>query len=204
MSPACPSRKEPTSKAFCKLQTLLLGLLLLQSSGCAVLQIPSYRVESQSTEVHEGLSDDCDEVVEHELAEDTMDQIHWPTLPTPKFIKRWKEHKDLPEGPQGIRFHPLPTRPMFQPRPTPLHQPEAELTNPACEAGVNYGALPQGQHWHPSKQSLQVPIEGEPAQTIESDNQGSGQQLQPSPALRSLLNSSPSSADELPKPEDSR
>lgn len=40
-----------------------------------------------------------------------------PKVPTPRFWQRWKEYRNLPDGPDGLRFHPLPTRPMFQPKP---------------------------------------------------------------------------------------
>ena len=38
-------------------------------------------------------------------------------FPVPKWWADWKAKKDLPDPPAYPRFHPLPSRPMFQPRP---------------------------------------------------------------------------------------
>lgn len=37
-------------------------------------------------------------------------------LPVPKWWADWRAKKDLPEPPPYPRFHPLPSRPMFQPQ----------------------------------------------------------------------------------------
>ena len=72
-----------------------------------------------------------------------------PALCWPSCLSGWHARKSLPEGPEGARFHPLPTRPMFQPRADlariSLAPEEAELAAPG--QAWNYGHLPQGIQW---------------------------------------------------------
>lgn len=113
MNSGTPSRKTPDSPAISKLGATFCCLLaMLATPGCAVLSIPSYRFDggehSQGTSSHQVCDDNCE-------CEDYAPVL--PTLPTPKCLQRWKEHRNLPDGPKGLKFHPLPTRPMFQPKP---------------------------------------------------------------------------------------
>ena len=64
-----------------------------------------------------------------------------PAVPMPGWFARWKAEKDLPKPPVAPRFHPLPTRPMFQPR------PEIGLGLGAPGEAGCYGTLPKAQAW---------------------------------------------------------
>ena len=60
------------------------------------------------------------------------------SFPVPAWWAEWRAKKDLPEPPPYPRFHPLPTRPVFQPRPVSADQQWGEeLLAPAP-----YGQLP--------------------------------------------------------------
>lgn len=78
----------------------IVAIALAFSSGCAVVRIPSYRLEECAAESY------------------SSPPLVMPTLPMPGWLARWKAEKDLPKPPPAPRFHPLPTRPMFEPQPT--------------------------------------------------------------------------------------
>lgn len=63
-----------------------------------------------------------------------VSQLGWPV---PKWWVEWRAKRDLPDAPAYPRFHPLPTRPMFQPRSMPAQ--EYFGTPPPVPA---YGELP--------------------------------------------------------------
>jgi hypothetical protein len=136
-------------------------------SGCTVLSIPSYRAGHCSAPdwiqpgnslpeqscVEPGDSGsytqvNCEGV---ECADGSYVPV-FPAMPTPKFIQRWKEHENLPEGPNGLRFHPLPTRPMFTSR--PAGQAMAAQVGVGVQSGLaepignsTYGRIPRGAQW---------------------------------------------------------
>jgi hypothetical protein len=78
----------------------------------------------------------------------------FPAVPVPQFFMRWKERRDLPKGPDGAQFHPLPTRPMFQTRPTAqtLHDMPEEWqgssTSQLLDNRCDYGRLPTLGEWN--------------------------------------------------------
>ncbi len=101
---------------------LTSGLAFSSSLGCALVQIPSYRLEDEAVASH------CSQ--EMQAASGPL-----PTLPLPGWLARWKAEKDLPKPPDSPRFHPLPTRPMFSP-------------SPSLDNGVCFGQMPDSQAWN--------------------------------------------------------
>ncbi len=101
---------------------LLLLVAVAGSSGCAMIQIPSYRLEECATESY------------------SSTPALLPSVPLPGCLARWKAEKKLPKPPESPRFHPLPTRPMFQPAPS-------QFTAGGPEA-VCYGKLPAPETWN--------------------------------------------------------
>ena len=94
------------------------------SSGCAMVQIPSYRLEECAAEEYSS----------------TPSLV--PPLPMPGWLAKWKAEKDLPKPPESPRFHPLPTRPMFQPQRAPK-----QFAGGAID-GTCYGQLPPSEAWN--------------------------------------------------------
>ncbi len=120
-------KNPPAFKSF-RLSQIAVSMALLAAvlvtSGCAMVQIPSYRLEECAAE-------------EYSTAPTIL-----PPLPMPGWLARWKADKDLPKPPESPRFHPLPTRPMFQPQP----MPENFARNPVDAAC--YGQLPPAESWN--------------------------------------------------------
>ena len=113
------------SQTFCS--ALVFSIAMVLSSGCAIVQIPSYRLEECATESYSSPP----------IVLPTM-----PTVPMPGWLSRWKAEKDLPRPPAAPRFHPLPTRPMFQP------QPKTHFGVGAPGESACYGTLPPAQLWN--------------------------------------------------------
>ncbi len=132
-------RHEPCFPRFgsqSPLGLLALGCLLMLSGGCAIVQIPSYRLEECASESY---------------SSPPIMLPPAPSIPVPGWLARWKAEKNLPKPPAAPRFHPLPTRPMFQAKPEP------EFTaGPPGEAGC-YGTLPAAQDWSQAE-SVSSPI----------------------------------------------
>ncbi len=101
---------------------LTSGLLLTNGLGCALIEIPSYRLEDEASAYN------CAQ--QAELCHGPL-----PHLPLPGWLARWKAEKDLPKPPDSPRFHPLPTRPMFRPAPATV------------DAGC-FGELPAREAWN--------------------------------------------------------
>lgn len=104
----------------------MLVALMAITSGCAVVQIPSYRLEECAAESY---------------ASPPVILPSMPAMPMPGWLARWKAEKDLPKPPEAPRFHPLPTRPMFQPRPA------NDFVGAPGESAC-YGLLPDAQSWN--------------------------------------------------------
>jgi hypothetical protein len=107
---------------------LLLFGLLTSGSGCQILHIPSYRVH-EGTDGGELCSDFGPErPLGSEGPSGTFEGCEpgflppAPTwvhagFPVPGWWAEWKAKRNLPEPAPYPRFQPLPTRPMFSPRP---------------------------------------------------------------------------------------
>ncbi|MBX3422579.1 MAG: hypothetical protein KF752_13580 [Pirellulaceae bacterium] len=108
---------------------------------------------------HQSASAQCGCEEQGELSGDVVYRPVWPALPAlpklpmPACLARWHEHKHLPEGPDGVRFHPLPTRPMFEPK----VQSAAAWFGPSCDLNqtqvdslnsLGYGQMPSGAGWN--------------------------------------------------------
>lgn len=97
---------------------LLVFGILTSGSGCHVLSIPVNQagggcgVESCAVEIRQAIPTRSAEP-HYYSAGDTLDGS---CLPVPKWWADWRAKKDLPEPPPYPRFHPLPSRPMFQPQ----------------------------------------------------------------------------------------
>ena len=128
-------------QTFCS--ALVLAFTLALNSGCTIVQIPSYRLEECAAE-------SCSSPP---IVLPTM-----PTVPMPGWLARWKAEKDLPKPPAAPRFHPLPTRPMFQPEPT------TDFGVGAPGETACYGTLPPPQSWNrvESAPPAQVPTLAKP------------------------------------------
>jgi hypothetical protein len=130
------------------IRTILFLLLILPSLiGCHVLHIPSYRVAGDAM----GNSDygDCPPGT---CGGGMIGGLPIPALPTPGWLAKWKEKRELPDPPNYPRFHPLPTRPMFDPRPGQASIGSAGLgydsyLQNGSGQGV-YGAMPREEQWN--------------------------------------------------------
>ncbi|MFO0944083.1 MAG: hypothetical protein U0930_25385 [Pirellulales bacterium] len=127
-----------------------------------------------------------------------------PQIPLPGCLHKWKEHQKLPDGPQGLKFHPLPTRPMFQPGPgalplsppwncpTPHDHMSHGPVSPSLVSGEpaplpndasGYGAIPLRSQW------------SELQRTSEEQRQANEQSDKSNPKVRVAPR-----VEELPKP----
>ncbi len=165
MNSRTPSRKTRFKRAISQLVVSACIVGLAFQSGCAVLSIPSYRADSyvgreHSTDASLPATEVVDECDESRYAP----VFPVPAIPTPGFIKRWKEHRNLPDGPKGLKFHPLPTRPMFQPKPgsAPMN-PNWECTDAPTDATVlhgpsQFGIVPLRSQWSNVTQPEPSPV----------------------------------------------
>lgn len=139
---------------------LLVFGLLTSGSGCHVLNIPSYRADAPTglcggyadnyaaiggtTTVPMELSDAAECTSEVACPPRFFPPLpSWPHIafPVPAWWAEWRAKQDLPEPAPYPRFHPLPTRPVFQPRPVSAdHQWGEGLLAP-----TPYGQLPAAQ-----------------------------------------------------------
>lgn len=116
--------KNPPVSISIRIASIVTCVTLVFSWGCAVIRIPSYRLEECAAESY------C------------SSPTPLPQIPMPGWLARWKAQKDLPKPPEAPRFHPLPTRPMFQPQPTIGHS-DGSVGESAC-----YGTLPPAESWN--------------------------------------------------------
>lgn len=141
--------------------TTLVFAAVLILTGCHGFSVPSYR------------SDVCGSQAARPYPQARVDQIpsaDWdsqqccwqseedagyaqpcdykPVFPLPACLARYRDRESLPEGPDRIMFHPLPTRPMFQPRPA------AWQSQDHSDRGVPYGSIPEGHGWHQDAESI--------------------------------------------------
>ncbi len=126
--------------------------LLTSGNGCQVLNIPSYRVDSANglsvADAAGYRSPPCETGAPEGAC--ALDEGCPPTflppqgalahcgLPVPAWYVKWRTQRDLPEPAPYPHFHPLPTRPMFQPQPNsgPI------LWGESPTATMPYGQLP--------------------------------------------------------------
>lgn len=73
-------------------------------------------------------------------------------VPVPGCYADWQAKRNLPEGPERAAFHPVPTRPMFQPRPTELDPWASSCVDASgtISGNCHYGRIPSGIQWHAS------------------------------------------------------
>ena len=109
--------KYPPSAISTYLAPLALVAALMFNSGCTLVHIPSYRLEECAAE-------NC-----------SSPPALLPPVPLPGWLARWKAQKDLPKPPESPRFHPLPTRPMFE------RQPNRDFSGRLTEDAVCFGKL---------------------------------------------------------------
>ncbi len=161
--------KNGTSQHF---TILLLSLVLTSGSGCQVLQIPSYRADvvdrfacqesSFDTQSRDPSADSyCSNPSSLDPADPSCPPSLLPPIPVwnvstwagPAWYVDWKARRALPEPPAYPRFHPLPTRPMFQP--APAHYPENAVRLAPAD-------VPWDQTWESSPpNSTSAPIYGQ-------------------------------------------
>lgn len=160
---------------------------LASLTGCHALHIPSYRVDSarmpsgstaeagfggeyltSSGEVYcEGGMGSCQ--VSGLDAEQCPPSI---LPPLPGWLSGWMAKEELPEPPAYPRFQPLPTRPMFSPRP-PQNDWSAALSNLPPEAGIHtWGTAPAPYgHWPAAGEQPQAngPVSNSPRGAMPSN-----------------------------------
>lgn len=163
---------------------LLVFGLLTSGSGCQVLNIPSYRVDAP------GRLRGADVAGYSQVGCEFDDPMHTPNsvgclvdqdcppgffpplggwmdcgLPVPAWYADWRAKKDLPEPAPYPRFHPLPTRPMFQPRPvSDISQWGASMAAPIPYGQLptaEAGSLPWSRFQSPPSVEVQQPQPGE-------------------------------------------
>lgn len=139
---------------------LLVFGLLTSGSGCQILNIPSYRVDSPGGLHGAGgvgysrVGCDFDNTMDTPNAVGCLTEQDCPPgffpplggwmhcgLPVPAWYAEWRAKKDLPEPAPYPHFHPLPTRPMFQPCPVS----EINQWGTSMAAPTPYGQLPTAE-----------------------------------------------------------
>lgn len=211
MDSAVPSRKSDQRHGFSVRCRWLLAICsmssLLFNIGCAALSIPSYRLNESAGYGHYDELANCDSteceqaIADHQssMASECDEPSYspmLPALPTPKFVKRWKEQRNLPDGPKGVKFHPLPTRPMFRPKPgstpfnpdwmcDPLEASDLADSTTMPSPTPNFGTIPQRSQWEQIRQAEGV----QPSEPTHSPSQAKPQSSAtpdelPSPATR--------------------
>ena len=116
----------------------LVASLILCGTGCQVLAIPSYRHDSPGdwagyADQGRAFAAESDsaalqcapyEDLASEMCDTTERVSLIPPIPIPACLgtrwSAWKAKRAIPPGPDRPRFLPLPTRPMFEPRPGAL------------------------------------------------------------------------------------
>lgn len=203
-----------------RVHAVLTASALLILSGCQALSIPSYRSDVCQHKVADNPygrtsgqscdSADCDS--QEYQADGTQDAGYGqpcdyaPVFPWPACLARYREREKLPEGPDRIRFHPLPTRPMFQPRPSTNLQAQYDVAS--GDSNAPYGTIPEGHTWH-SNSGGHAPLHyltpesgSQPAPASnrsEAQRHGiSRQPIEASPSKESILEQLPSPAPESP------
>lgn len=183
---------------------VLVCLIFSTCTGCHVLGIPSYRSGGgEQFPLGHGCGDNYDECSGSSCGSISLDgncdtELRTgllPPIPMPMWFANWKAKREfkkaLPDAPEFPRFHPLPTRPMFSPRPgTPTNhfsnsaQPDAhQLAN-----GMIVGDSVDMSH---------QPFESQPYQYGRLPRSGPVmEQVQPIPAQ-----SAPAPTDTIPPPQ---
>lgn len=102
-------------------------------------------------------------------------------VPVPGCYADWRAKRDLPEGPERASFHPLPTRPMFQPRPIDQDfwsESAGKLATSYFERCA-YGDVPEGVEWHTQPGPISSAAEDVDTATLHSPAQVSGENHHP-------------------------
>lgn len=114
---------------------------------------------------------DCEPTCDHPI-DRLKARLRMLAIPVPGCYYDWQAKRNLPEGPDGASFHPLPTRPMFQPTSSSSGswQIEGGPTG-SPSGGCNYGQIPRGTQWHEnSNQFLDSSKQDRSAQSLSSAN----------------------------------
>ncbi|GAB5404704.1 MAG: hypothetical protein Aurels2KO_29350 [Aureliella sp.] len=130
MTATKPLRQPTGVERQSALAIVLVCLIFSTCTGCHVLGIPSYRsgggeqfpLESTCGEPAGVCFDDsCSSISDEGAVVDQYRTGLLPPIPMPMWFANWKAKREfeeaLPEAPEFPRFHPLPTRPMFSPKP---------------------------------------------------------------------------------------
>ncbi len=146
---------------------LLVSSILASGSGCQVLGIPSYRSDSSSG-MQAAYSTGAAVVPGCETGQFEEGTGCEPGIipPLPGCFaslhakkEAWKAERNLPEPAPYPRFHPLPTRPMFSPKPLTASSfgppPDFSSDFPMAPS-VQYGRIPQSA-FSPETQPHDVP-----------------------------------------------
>lgn len=145
-----------------------VGALILLCTGCNVLGVPSYRADAVG-----GLPEQvCHSPENTGFTADGEACPPGVLPPLPGWLHRWHAKQDIPAPAAYPRFHPLPTRPMFEPDPLSA----AEFGN-----GLYGVAAPVTEYGLPASG---VPSAGRPSMT--SSSAGSAT-MQAAPAGAELL-----------------
>lgn len=109
---------------------LISSSLALGTPGCGCI-VPSVRYGESGREFNSGV--DYDETGACgsngcEGGEQVCKDLPPYSPPLPGWAEKWKKYRELPEAQLHPRFHPLPTRPMFQPA-APMIQAQAVGTS---------------------------------------------------------------------------
>lgn len=98
---------------------------------------------------------DCDDGCNEPCLQDSLPLLYsWcrcgivvPALPMPQCWVQWRERRELPKGPDGARFQPLPTRPMFEPRSGGEQDEWWSSPQFHGQTECSYGKLPSATQW---------------------------------------------------------
>ncbi len=120
---------------------LLVCSLLASSPGCQVIGIPSYRLDGSTgySADYAGNAAQGQSCFVGEASLECPSDECPPTVlpPLPGWLAAWKAKRDLPDPPAYPRFHPLPTRPMFEP----------SNSHSGFATATHFGILPDGTAW---------------------------------------------------------
>ncbi len=117
------------------------ALAVMGLSGCHVIGLPSYRYDAATTGQASSMNCENGYCTQDSVTEDCQGGI---LPPMPGWLAEWRmrrqQKEDLPEAPEFPRFHPLPTRPVFEARPGDDNIPQ--ILPGSLDAGSHQAAMP--------------------------------------------------------------